>query len=136
MQIQKIRFGDDLIIVWELGEGVEECKIVNFAIQPLVENSLKHGNFSSDETKIIRIKAYKTDKKLKVAVADNGHGIDADTLREMNESFALSGIPSKNIGLKNISDRVKLYFGEQYGVKVYSRKNKGTIVRIELPIEM
>ena len=136
IQIQKIRFGDDLIVVWELGKGVEDCEIVNFAIQPLVENSLKHGDFSSDETKIIRIKAYKTNDKLKVAVIDNGHGMDADTLREMNESFALSGVPTKNIGLKNISDRVKLYFGEEYGVKVYSKKNKGTIVKIELPVRM
>ncbi len=136
IQIQKIRFGDDLIVAWELGKDVLDCKIVNFAIQPLVENSLKHGNFSSDETKIIRIKAYRTKNKLKVAVTDNGHGIDADALREMNESFKVNGIPSKNIGLKNISDRVKLYFGEQYGVKVYSKKNKGTIVKIELPIEM
>lgn len=136
IQIQKIRFGDDLIVVWELGDGVEDLKIVNFAIQPLVENSLKHGDFGSDETKIIRIKAYRTNDKLKVAVIDNGHGIDADTLCEMNESFALSGVPTKNIGLKNISDRVKLYFGEDYGVKVYSRKNKGTIVKIELPLKM
>lgn len=136
IQIQKIRFGDDLIVVWELGNGVEDCEIVNFAIQPLVENSLKHGDFSSDETKIIRIKAYRTNDKLKVAVIDNGHGIDADTLREMNDSFTLSGVPTKNIGLKNISDRVKLYFGEEYGVKVYSRKNKGTIVKIELPVKM
>ena len=136
IQIQKIRFGDDLIVVWELGNDVEDCEIVNFAIQPLVENSLKHGDFSSDETKIIRIKAYRTKDKLKVAVIDNGHGIDADTLCEMNESFNLGGIPTKNIGLKNISDRVKLYFGEEYGVKVYSRENKGTIVKIELPIKM
>ncbi len=135
IQIQKIRFGDDLIVVWELGD-VMECKIVNFALQPLIENSLKHGNFSSDETKIIRIKAYKAKDKLKLAVIDNGNGIDADALLEMNESFARSGIPSKNIGLKNISDRIKLYFGEQYGLKIYSKKNKGTIVRIELPIEM
>ena len=125
-----------MIVAWELGKGVLDCKIVNFAIQPLVENSLKHGNFSSDETKIIRIKAYRTKNKLKVAVTDNGHGIDTDALCEMNQSFKINDIPSKNIGLKNISDRVKLYFGEQYGVKVYSKKDKGTVVKIELPIDI
>lgn len=138
--IQQYRFNNKFIIVNKVEPDTLSYKIPKFLIQPIVENAIHHGL----ETKIgkgtIVIKAYKTTKRMVVNVQDDGFGISHDKLMEINEILVngQSSIQTNNsslkIGLINVNERIKLNFGDDYGLKVYSAKGVGTNVEIVLPL--
>lgn len=147
--IQQFRFGDklELAIEYDSDEEFDEEDILNLklpklTLQPLVENAIYHGV----ETKIgkghLKIRIKVTKNHLIVKISDDGMGISNDKLLELNDRLKSHTIndaasPSSKkggIAIQNVSNRIKLLFGEDYGIYLYSWQGTGTDVEITLPI--
>ncbi len=107
------------------------CKIVHLSFQPLVENAIVHG-LKSNKLKIC-IKFRIKKGKLLISIYDNGKGVSKEKLDSINSQFLTHG--RQGIGLKNVSNRIKLYFGEEYGIKIYSKQGVFTNISIAIPHE-
>ncbi len=136
LAIQKIRFGDMFSTEIQIKNGVDNCKIMKFILQPLVENAIIHGIPSVVEGQgRIGIRICRHKEYLVVFVWDNGCGMSRDQIRETlkhkksdNRKDRFSGI-----GIANIAERIQLQYGEKYGIRIYSLIGKGTVIRVKLP---
>jgi len=147
MMIQRYRFNNRFAMEILLDEEDEEAydyKIPKLIIQPVVENAIFHGLEESLEGGIVSIEVIVTEKNLIITVSDNGKGMDAETLADLNQRIHSQIIPldrregngtaNTGIGLLNIHKRIQLLFGEEYGLSVYSTVNQGTDVEITVPV--
>lgn len=144
IDIQKFRFGNKFDVIKILDDvDMDNIAIPKLTLQPIVENAIYHGIEMSEKTGRIIIRLTLTDARLIIRVSDNGVGIDEKALVELNESlksFDRKDInPNENvkhgIAIKNVNERIKLHFGNQYGVYIYSVKDLGTDVDIIIPVE-
>ena len=131
--IQKTRFKERLQFHNQVSPTVYSCKIPRLTLQPIVENSIIHNLEKYSDPCEIWITASAADGILELSVIDNGKGIDLEHV-EMILSGAIEA-PSKSIGLRNIDQRIKMAFGEQYGIQVSNRIPQGAIITITLPFE-
>lgn len=120
LAIEKARFGDRLSVNIETGEGVGELLVPGLILQPLIENSIKHGASQTMNTFSIHIGLRKNGKKLEISVTDNGPGFKNRPLTEILQN---------GTGLSNIRDRLELMYGSQARLLA-----AGQTVRVELPI--
>ena len=137
LTIQNIRYKNRFTYQIEAEEEVLDLSSIKLIVQPLIENAIYHGMEYMDGDGDITIKAYIKDKDLYIDIIDNGLGMPeevADSLLiiENNKNNNKKG---SGIGLKNVHERIKLYFGEDYGLEIYSEPDEGTIIRIHLPKE-
>lgn len=150
--IQKIRYGDKIRIMIDLPENLKNYKIMKFMLQPVVENSLKHG-FDGENVLVIKIWFEIKGSSLLIFVEDNGLGINLKHLQKLNYKFKYSApyghvnysaAPNyekeqfssskvNNIGLDNINNRIKLFYGEQYYIKLESIPGEFTRTVITIP---
>ncbi len=108
--------------------------IIRFTLQPIVENSIVHGFHSSNSPLEISISCRAEDEKLIIIISDNGSGIDPQRLADLN-SHLQSPIPGFNsFGLTNVQTRIRLLYGEEYGLIVESTKNTGTKTIVKYPL--
>jgi sensor histidine kinase YesM len=121
-------------VTYNVSDELNTYKLPKFTLQPLIENIIVHGFTHKKGTGEIEIKAYICENDLYLTVTDNGEGIPSDSLNEINQNINDMAVKSKSIGLKNINARIKLYFGEQYGLEVKSILGKGTTAVIHIPI--
>ncbi len=136
LDIQKVRYGDIFSTNIEVREDAANCKILKFILQPLVENAIMHGLPAVAEGQgRIEIRICRHKKLLVIFVGDNGCGMSKEQIDEAlnkkhneNQKNQYSGI-----GIANIAERIRLQYGETYGVKIYSSKGKGTVIRVKLP---
>ena len=137
--IQKYRFNDrfEVIKEFEDWDEIKNIEIPKLLLQPLVENAIYHGIEQIIHKGEIRISAYLTDQTFVIQVSDNGFGMDVKSLeilnKSLNEEEHLASSKGSGIALKNVNQRIKLNYGEEYGLVVYSTKGLGTIARITLP---
>ena len=120
---------------------IMSCRVPKLILQPIVENAIYHGIERKIGEGILRIKIECTPKRLIITVSDNGVGMTEERLREINER--LKGVPLDyikpenerhgGIAITNVNSRIKLLFGEEYGICIYSMPNVGTDVEITLP---
>lgn len=136
LDIQKFRFGERISYKIHIEDGLQNYKILPFTIQPIVENALVHGLESRIEGGEISITCSRDRNTLCISIADNGQGMNVnrykyiiDTLNDMEEPVG------KSIGLRNVHQRLKLFYGEKYGIRIASTLNEGTSVDIVLPGE-
>lgn len=133
--IQKFRYGDCVSVRYDIEPGTESCMVLRFMLQPIVENSIIHGfNAEEEETCQILIRAASADERLLIEVIDSGSGID-DSAIPLSSLTERSQFHFSGIGLANIQSRIKLQFGEEYGMTI--RNNEGTpglTVSISLPV--
>jgi sensor histidine kinase YesM len=121
-------------VTYNVNEELSMYNIPKFTLQPLIENIMVHGFTHIKDIGEIVIQAYKKDTDLYITVNDNGEGIPPDLLSELNLNINNQSIKSKSIGLKNVNARIKLYFGEQYGLEIKSIPGKGTTAVIHIPM--
>ena len=145
MVIQKLRFGKKIKMDYQIQTGCENLLIVKLLIQPLVENAVVHGIENSINQCMVVIRAFESENHLIIQVQDDGEGIPKEKLKVLNEELnkyskndvlhkvTYDGV-HKSIGLENTNARIKLYFGEEYGVKIRSVVGEGTLVELILPI--
>jgi two-component system, sensor histidine kinase YesM len=131
--IQKLRFNERVTIEYEIAEECLLCTIPKLILQPIVENSLIYGLEEEEPKQLhIRIKAYKAVDRLMIEVSDNGPGIKPEVARNIFKSEKDVNKFS-TVGLNNIYQRIKLYFGDAYGIHIVSEENAGTNIIVELP---
>ena len=143
-KIQQYRFGDKLDMKVNFPDDysrILECKLPKLTLQPVVENAIFHGLEAKAEGGVITISMEMTEKKLLINIHDNGIGINEEELIKINQRLEAVSGPLKEekrkrggIALPNVSRRIKLLFGEEYGIHIYSIPNLGTEVRITVPI--
>ncbi len=130
--IQKARYSDILDFCIEVDGDVLEYQILKMTLQPLVENSIYHGLKPKDCPGKIIISGYTDPKYVILKVADDGVGMPEDKFEKI--VFSADSQDSRDsFGLKSVNERIKLYFGEEYGLKVDSKPNEGTVVTILIP---
>ena len=144
--IQQYRFGDRLSLSIEVdnedADWVMRCRMPKLTLQPIVENSIYHGLEPKMGNGHLRIRVEATNKRLVITVSDNGLGFEEERLSALNH--ALSSISMDyvkpdserrgGIALINVNSRIKLLFGEEYGLYIYSTPGAGTDVQITLPV--
>lgn len=136
LTIQKMRYKNKFSFEINAEPEVLECATIKLIIQPLVENSIYHGmEFMSGEGEI-QVKAYRNGDDLFIDIIDNGLGM----LQEQADALLTEDTPHERgkgsgIGLKNVQERIQLYFGSEYGLKIYSEPDEGTTARIHLPMK-
>lgn len=131
MKIQKIRFGEDVVIRYEVDEDVLQCRTIKLILQPLVENAIHHGR-REEEVLTVGVSVRRREERVIYEVCDDGLGIEPEKLVQLRTELKQS---QEGYGLKNVDIRVKLRYGEGYGVSIMSIPDKGTCVRVEIPAE-
>lgn len=132
--VQKIRYLDSITFEMEFNDGIMDCKILKLMLQPLVENSIYHGFGQKKDPGNIMITGEKCGDLLVFIVEDNGAGITEQRLEEIRSLIDSNEFDHENFyALQNINKRVKLYYGDQYGITVESKELEWTRVILTLP---
>lgn len=138
LSIQKVRYRNRFEYSVVVEEAIKNCLTIKLIVQPLVENAILHGMAALDDEGKIDIKAYEKDGQLYIDVSDNGLGMtEEESALLMQESLpgaALSTSGGGGIGVANVNQRIRLYFGEDYGLRIFSTPDEGTLARIHLPV--
>jgi two-component system, LytTR family, sensor kinase len=130
LDIEVVRFGrDKLQVVKELDPASLDSMVPSMLLQPLVENSIKHGLASKIDEGRIYLRSRLTDSKLIIEVEDNGVGMGAANLLEKPTGFGGTGI-----GLANVAERLKVLYGDTARMTIDSHEGKGTLIRLRLPL--
>jgi len=136
--IQKIRFDDKFEIIYDIPEAIYDYYVLKFILQPIVENCIIHGFKGNKDILHINISAFLDNITLVIEVTDDGIGINEERLdylityiSEKDENII--GNKKKSIGIKNVDSRLKLCFGDEYGIKIYSSDGGGTKVSLRMP---
>ncbi len=135
LDIQRYRYPDVFQVEVKCEEGLKDCLVPKTMIQPLVENAIYHGMEFMDGDGEILLKVWKEEGELYFSVIDNGLGMTEEQVG--NLFTGASHVDSKRgsgIGVKNVNERIKLYFGEKYGLSIESEPDEGTMVKIHLPV--
>ena len=137
--IQTIRFKDRLYADFDIENETLDTPVPIFLLQPLVENAIIHGLEPKEGIGYISIIAYMVEDEVELIVRDNGVGISSVKMKELLKSMnkdqiePISTEGHSSIGIKNVNQRIKAYYGEEYGIKLESNLNTGTSVRIRIP---
>lgn len=134
LNIMAYRNYDKFKVHIELEEGIADCAVLKFVLQPIVENAILHGLEPMDGQGYIAIKGYRDGDNLIIAVTDNGVGMSEHQLNQFtNEKPVRTKSGLNGIGMENVNQRIKLYFGEKYGLSVQSVPNLYTTVELTFP---
>ncbi len=136
LDIQRRRYEDKFRVVWKIPSEIMDCKIIRIVLQPLVENAIYHGVKRISGKGLITISGALSEEgeQVELMVSDNGPGMTRTELEGLRKSMQGDMIQeSRHIGVTNVNQRLRLYFGEEYGLTVDSRENVGTVVTIRFP---
>jgi two-component system LytT family sensor kinase len=124
LSIELVRFGDKLRVVKHIDPGTLDMLIPSMLLQPLIENSIKHGISGQVDGGTVTIRTTLNNGRLSIEVEDDGVGIsDAE----------LAGILNKGIGVSNVKERLKVLYNQDYRMLIDSQPGRGTRIEIELP---
>lgn len=137
LKIQMVRYKDKFAYVIDCPDDLKYQQVVKLILQPLVENAIYHGIKGKKHFGEIRIRVYSDTEYLWCEVSDNGSGIDPKSLNKINHELIFNErvYDDMGIGIININERIKLINGTQYGLQKIQSSEKGTIVRIKLPLD-
>lgn len=138
LEIQKIRFDNRFSFEVDVEEELNNYQVLKLILQPLVENILIHA-FSNkdDEEGLIKIRGTVSNCQGEFWIEDNGKGIDERVQMELNK-WKLENQhtqTSNGHGVRNVDERIRLFYGEKYGLIICSTKNEGTVIKISFPIK-
>jgi len=141
LRIMKLRFPERIDYEIDIKKQIKNKKIIKMLLQPIVENAFYHGLESKTDGGKIVIKAEIKDKNIIFLISDNGKGIKEEKLNLLNDSLnrvlkiEIEDFKKHGIGILNINKRIKLNYGEEYGLKLDSKIDQGTEVEIIIPVE-
>ena len=134
LEIQQVRYQDIMQYEINIPEELNPYMIPKITIQPLVENALYHGIKNKRGLGKIIITGVKEKDYFRLIIEDNGIGINKDRLMQIRNEINNNKLDGKGIyGLYNVNERIRLNFGEEYGVSIESNYGEGTTVSIKLP---
>lgn len=129
LEIQRVKYADAFEVYYDIDPEILQVTIIKLILQPFVENIFKHAWFG--ETIAIRITGKRLGDRIELKVIDNGIGMRTDTLRKMRSSSFQPG----SYGLRNVEERIKLRYGNDFGIQIGSYYGAGTTVQIILPVD-
>lgn len=137
LEIQHFRFQDKLNYEIHVHPSLDPKKVLMlpFLLQPIVENAVIHGFATKKKGGKITIDALLRNNTVVIHITDNGQGIEAEKLALLSESlsFCHGEVTTSHIGMTNVNDRIKLHYGNTYGVTISSNLGQGTTVTIQIP---
>lgn len=138
--IHKLRFNNRFDVIYDIDENLNNKKIIKLVLQPLVENAFFHGIENKISKSKIIISAKMVNELIELTVEDTGIGMDERQLeklrRTLNEEIIHSDMDTfsnRSIGIKNVNARIRLYFGDAYGINIDSKLNEGTKIKVVIP---
>ncbi|MDH6369368.1 two-component system sensor histidine kinase YesM [Paenibacillus sp. PastF-3] len=132
--IQQIRYGMSLQVDVQIPEQLLDTQVLKFLLQPIVENSIIHGLSGENMEPRITMTAELNGVVLKIKLSDNGKGMSAEKLQEilqLRDNHSENRLA--NIGIGNVRERIKLHYGDPYGLEIWSKPDQGTDVIITIP---
>lgn len=139
LRVQQYRFRNKINITETIDPAAKKCCVPKLLIQPIVENAVFYGLEPKTGERNLNIEAYCTGKKLIVKVEDNGVGMSFDKLRTINDAMC-SGVSmgdngrGTQLGIVNVNERLRLLYGEEFGLRIFSCPKVGTTIEMVLPI--
>ncbi len=137
MKIQKLRFGEKFDYAFVIDEQMEvsKCITLPLLLQPIVENAILHGLEEKETGGMVTIRVtHLPEEGVCIAVSDNGCGMKPETLERLRTDIVTKNPEKKeSIGLYNINQRVKLCYGNAYGITIDSVRDEGTTIALHLP---
>ncbi len=139
LRLQKIRYGDIFQVLYDIQPGLGNCEIVKLTLQPIVENAIFHGLAARSAEGVLKIKAHQEDNQLVIQIIDNGPGIPAQRLKELEDLSPVNG--SGSMGLRMVRERLILHCGEQARLTIDSNSGlengtAGTIISLVIPFQL
>jgi len=130
LDIEVVRFGrDKLRVIKELDPASLDVMVPSMLLQPLVENSIKHGLSSKIDGGSIFLRSRRSDSHVTIEVEDDGVGMASAQLFKPPTDFGKGGI-----GMANVAERLKVLYGESARMTIDSRDGTGTLIRLRLPV--
>jgi two-component system sensor histidine kinase YesM len=135
IKVQQMRFGDKIRYFEELEPGSENMAVLHFTLQPLIENAIVHGLERKKGPGVLRVAAFMEQQALVIAISDDGAGMDEDTLEGLRRRLKQTNdtLSDEHIGLRNVHDRIRYYYGEGYGLTLKSEPGIGTTITVRVP---
>ncbi|MFC5471822.1 histidine kinase [Cohnella suwonensis] len=138
--LQKIRFEDRLEVEYRIPDELMECKIPKMILQPIVENAIFHGIEPKLEKGNLALRGHRSDNLIILSVMDDGVGISEQDRKRIEqylsskpEEEAIPGKRSNSVGLVNVHNRLRLNYGDEYGVRIAGETGKGTEIIMTIP---
>lgn len=132
LTIQKMRYKNKLEYEIYLEASIKSCQIVKLVLQPIIENAIYHGIKYKKGMGMLTVRGYEKNDCVVLEVADNGVGMDEETLEHIFERHKVN-YRSNGVGVYNVQQRLKLYYGNDYGITYQSKKGVGTKAVITIP---
>lgn len=134
LNILTMRYGDMFRVEWDISEDIMDYRIIKICLQPIIENAVYHGLKPKGHDGILKITGYGGDDNIEFIVEDNGVGMNGEKLDTLNARLKEADyMGESHIGLYNINKRIKIIFGEEYGIRVESEADIGTKTIVTLP---
>lgn len=133
IKVMEFKKNEHIKLISEISEDILHCYITKLTLQPLVENAILHGLRKNQDEAIIYINFFVKSKDLYIEVRDNGIGMDQQAVDKLNNNLQNNKNEINSIGLYNVNERIKLFFGQEYGLHIISEPEKGTRILIHLP---
>ncbi len=140
VDLQNMRFNHRFKLDIRVEPGLENVQLMKLILQPLVENCIVHGFRNKYENETIRILVEEASGNIRITVADNGEGIEAERLKQLQMSLAAAEVSLEGreehsgIGIVNIMSRIRLEYGSAYGLAIDQNTPRGTRVTMKLPM--
>lgn len=132
LTIQNIRYKNKFTYSIEVDPDIYPCKTLKIVLQPLIENAIYHGLKQQAVSGNITIKGSRENEIVVLQVIDDGVGMSKDQVQALTDKLRLSE-QGKGVGLRNVNHRIRLYFGESYGIEISSEPEEGTTITLRIP---
>jgi two-component system sensor histidine kinase YesM len=132
--IMKVRYGDKFDALFEIPENIMEAFILKLILQPILENAILHGVSGLEGKGSIRITGQRSQDDLLFEISDNGVGISPEQIKRLLSEDCRNPKGFNSIGIMNVDKRIKLYYGNRYGLTIESVSGEYTKVKILLPL--
>lgn len=133
LEIQKVRYRDQFEYEIKIDDKIRDAEIIKLVVQPIVENAIYYGTSFIDDG-FISIHAYLIDEEnIYIDVEDNGMGMSKKKIEQYLSRKINKDTKGSGVGISNVNERIKLFFGRQYGLSIFSEADEGTLVRIHIP---
>lgn len=134
LTIQKMRYKDKLEFRIDVAPEITSCQIIKLVLQPLIENAIYHGLKYKESKGLLELIGYAAGEDIIFEIRDNGVGMDEETLNHIFERHTVN-YRSNGVGVYNVERRIKLTYGQEYGITYKSRSGEGTVARVCIPKE-
>ncbi|MEH7481066.1 sensor histidine kinase [Neobacillus drentensis] len=132
--IQKMRYSNKLDFIIDVDPAIMSYQTIKLILQPIVENAIYHGIKNKTGKGLIRILGKEMEGKILFQVVDNGVGMDSKQIKNMYSDEHRKHSKGNGVGVKNVHERLQIYYGQDFGVSFESEVDRGTTVSIWMPV--